>query len=117
MNPEEQLIKLIEGVSTLTAKVDSVQKSVDDMKTIAATVASHGNAIGKIEESLRRGNTKFDKLDERLNKIDARIDRLEREEGEKAKSILKTVSQYLLAAVLGAIVSNIPILIQSLAKQ
>ena len=116
MNQEEQLIKLIEGVSTLTAKVDSVQKSVDDMKTIAATVASHGNAIGKIEESLKRGDVKFDKLEARLDKMDARIDQMERAEGEKAKNVLKTVSQYLLVAVLGAIVSNIPTLIQSLAK-
>jgi DNA repair ATPase RecN len=115
MNVEEQLVKLIEGVSSLTTKVDSVQKSVEDMKTIASTVAAHGSAIGEIKESLLRGNKKFDKIDTQLEKVDERLDKLERADGEKAKITIKTIVQYLLVAVVGAIVSNIPIIINTLA--
>ena len=114
MNAEDQLIKLVEGVAALNTKVDSVQKSVDEMKEMSKTVAAHGTAIGKIEESLKRGQAKFDRLDLALEKIDARLDALEKADGEKAKTRLQTVGQYILIAVVGAIVSNIPTIINTL---
>ena len=114
MNAEDQLIKLVEGVAALNTKVDSVQKSVDEMKEMSKTVAAHGTAIGKIEESLKRGQSKFDRIDTSLEKIDSRLDALEKADGEKAKTRLQTVGQYILIAVVGAIVSNIPTIINTL---
>lgn len=114
MNVEEQLIELIKGVSDLNSKVDTVQKSVDDMKEMAKTIAAHGTKIGQIEESLKRGDAKFDKLDVKLEKVDARLDQLEKADGEKAKLKLQTVGQYVLIAVVGAIVANIPTIINAL---
>ena len=114
MNVEEQLIELIKGVSDLNSKVDSVQKSVDDMRDIAKTITAHGTAIGKIEESLKRGETKFDKIDSKLDKLEGRIDILEKAEGEKAKATISTVAKYVLVAVVGAILSSAPIIINSL---
>ena len=114
MNAEEQLIKLVEGVAALNTKVDGVQKSVDEMKEMSKTVAAHGTAIGKIEESLKRGEAKFDKIDTKLEKVDARIDALEKADGEKAKLKIQTVGQYVLIAVVGAILSNIPTIVNAL---
>lgn len=114
MNVEEQLIELIRGVSDLNAKVDTVQKSVDDMRDMAKTITAHGTAIGKIEESLKRGEVKFDKIDTKLDKVDARLDALEKADGEKAKLRMQTVGQYVLIAIVGAIVANIPTIINTL---
>lgn len=114
MNVEEQLIELIKGVSDLNSKVDGVQKSVDEMKEMSKTVAAHGTAIGKIEESLKRGETKFDKIDTKLDKVDARLDALEKADGEKAKLKIQTVGQYVLIAVVGAILANIPTIVNAL---
>lgn len=114
MNVEEQLIELIKGVSDLNSKVDTVQKSVDDMKEMAKTIAAHGTKLGQIEESLKRGDAKFDKLDAKFEKVDARLDQLEKADGEKAKLKLQTVGQYVLIAVVGAIVANIPTIINAL---
>lgn len=114
MNVEEQLIKLVEGVAALNSKVDGVQKSVDEMKEMSKTVAAHGTAIGKIEESLKRGEVKFDKIDTKLDKVDARLDKLEKAEGEKAKATVQTVAKYILVAVVGAILSCAPMIISNL---
>lgn len=114
MNAEEQLLKLVEGVAALNTKVDSVQKSVDEMKEMSKTVAAHGTAIGKIEESLKRGATKFDKIDAALEKLDGRIDTLEKAEGEKAKATVSAVAKYVLVAIVGAILSCAPMIISNL---
>ena len=116
MNVEEQLITLIKGVADLTSKVDSVQKSVDDMKEISKTVSAHATRIGQMEESLKRGTQKFDKVDAKLDRVDARLDALEKADGEKAKLKVQTVGQYVLIAIVGAIVANIPTIINALGK-
>ena len=115
MNVEEQLIELIKGVSDLNSKVDTVQKSVDDMKEMAQTISAHGTAIGKIEESLKRGEAKFDKIDAKFDKVDARLDDLEKMDGNKAKETVQTVTKYILVAVVGAILSCGPMIISALA--
>ena len=107
MNVEEQLITLIKGVSDLTAKIEEVQKSVDDMREMSKTVSVHATRLGQIEESLQRGNKKFDKIEDRLTI-------LEKAEGEKAKTRLQTVGQYMLTALVGAIIANIPTIINAL---
>lgn len=115
MNAEEQLIKLVEGVASLNSKVDGVQKSVDEMKEMSKTVAAHGTAIGKIEEGLKRGSLKFDKLETSIEKLENRIDTLEKAEGEKAKATIATVGKYVLVAVVGAILSCGPMILSALA--
>lgn len=115
MNVEDQLITLIKGVADLGSKVEDVRKSVDEMKEISKTVNAHATRIGQIEESLKRGAQKFDKLDTAIEKLDGRIDTLERAEGEKAKLKLQTVGQYVLIAIVGAIVANIPTIINALS--
>lgn len=115
MNVEDQLITLIKGVADLGSKVEDVRKSVDEMKEISQTVNAHATRIGQIEESLKRGTQKFDKIDTALGKLDGRIDTLEKAEGEKAKLKLQTVGQYVLTAIVGAIIANIPTIINALS--
>jgi predicted RNase H-like nuclease (RuvC/YqgF family) len=107
MNVEEQLITLIKGVSDLTAKVDSVQKSMDDMKDMAKTLTTHGNKIVQIETQYARLESKYDKLE-------GRVDQLEKADGEKAKATVQTVAKYILVAVVGAILSCAPMIISNL---
>lgn len=114
MNVEEQLITLIKGVSDISAKVDGLQKSVDDMRDMAKTISAHGTRIGQIEESLKRGNQKFDKIDSTFEKVDARLDQLEKAEGDKAKETIATVAKYVLVAVVGAILSCGPMVLNAL---
>lgn len=115
MNVEEQLIKLIDGVSSLTAKVDTLQQSVDAVKAISDRVTQHDSKLETIMTSLRRGNQKFDKIDAKFDKVDERIDKLESAEGNKAKDTLRTIGNYVLIAIVGAIVANIPNIINALA--
>lgn len=114
MNAEEQLLKLVEGVASLNTKVDGVQKSVDEMKEMSKTVAAHGTAIGKIEESLKRGSAKFDRIDATIEKLEKRIDVLEKAEGEKAKATVATIVKYVLVAFAGAVVANLSTIINTL---
>lgn len=114
MNAEEQLLKLVEGVASLNTKVDGVQKSVDEMKEMSKTVAAHGTAIGKIEESLKRGSAKFDRIDATIEKLEKRIDVLEKAEGEKAKATVAAIVKYVLVAFAGAIVANLSTIINTL---
>lgn len=108
MNVEEQLITLIKGVSDLSSKVDSIQRSVDDMREMAKTLTTHGTKIGQLEESLKRMETHLDKMD-------GRVDTLEKAEGEKAKATISTVGKYVLVAVVGAILSCGPMILSALA--
>ena len=114
MNAEEQLLKLVEGVASLNTKVDGVQKSVDEMKEMSKTVAAHGTAIGKIEESLKRGSAKFDRIDAMIEKLEKRIDVLEKAEGEKAKATVAAIVKYVLVAFAGAVVANLSTIINTL---
>lgn len=114
MNVEEQLIKLIDGVSSLTAKVDTLQQSVDAVKAISDRVTQHDSKLETIMTSLQRGNQKFDKIDVKFDKIDERIDKIENADANKAKDTLKTIGNYILIAIVGAVVANIPNIINVL---
>lgn len=115
MNVEEQLIKLISGVSDLNAKVDTLQQSMDTLKSVADRVTQHDTKLETIMTSLQRGNQKFDKIDTKLDRVDERIDKLENADANKAKDTLKTIGNYILIAIVGAIVANIPNIISALA--
>ena len=111
MNVEEQLIELVKVVSDLCPKVDTIQKAVEGVPQL---LQKHDTRLDQIEGSLARGNQKFDKIDNRFDKIDARIDKLEQADGDKAKNVLKTIGNYLLVALLGAVVASLPTIINAL---
>lgn len=117
MNVEEQLIKLISGVSDLNAKVDALQQSMDTLKAVSDRVTQHDTKLDQIMTSLQRGNQKFDKIDNKFDKVDERIDILENADANKAKDTLRTIGNYILIAIVGAIVSNIPNIINALGGQ
>lgn len=105
----DQMMLLIKSVGELAAKVDTVQVTLKDMKDIPLRLQAHDSRLQQIEESLKRGNQKFEKYDER-------IDALERKEGERSTDILKKIGYCALIAIVSAIISNIPTIIQTLAK-
>lgn len=113
MNVEEQLIELVKIVSDIVPKVDTIQKAVDGVPQL---LQKHDTRLDQIENSLQRGNQKFDKIAERFDKVDARIDKLEQADGDKAKSVLRTIGNYLLVAIAAAVLSNIPAIINVLGK-
>ena len=104
MNVEEQLIELVKVVSDLSPKVDAIQKAVDGVPQL---LQKHDTRLDQIESSLQRGNQKFDKIEARFDKIDTRIDKLEQADGAKAKNVLRTIGNYVLVAVVAAILANI----------
>lgn len=111
MNVEEQLITLIKGVSDLSAKVDSIQDSIKGMPQL---LQKHDTRLDQVEASLKRGQQKFDKIDAAYEKLEKRIDILEKAEGEKAKATVRTVIRYIGVAIIGAILANVPSIINSL---
>lgn len=104
---EEKILQLCEGVSSINAKIDTMQKDLDAVKVVQNTVTAHTTHLEQIDISLQRGNQKFQKMDDHLDKVDGRLDKLEQIEGEKAKSLIRTVGQYLLTAAIGFIISAV----------
>jgi septal ring factor EnvC (AmiA/AmiB activator) len=104
---EEKILQLCEGVSSINAKIDTMQKDLDAVKAVQNTVTAHTTHLEQIDISLQRGNQKFQKLDDRLDKVDGRLDELEQVEGERAKSLIKTVGHYLLTAAVGFVISAV----------
>lgn len=114
MNVEEQLIELVKIVSDIVPKVDTIQKAVDGVPQL---LQKHDTRLDQVEASLQRGNQKFDKVDARFDKIDVRIDKLEQADGDKAKNVLRTIGNYILVAIAGAILANIPNIVNALGGQ
>lgn len=114
MNVEEQLITLIKSVSDVSAKVDSIQDSIKGMPQL---LQKHDTRLDQIEGSLKRGATKFDKIESAFEKLEHRVDALEKADGEKAKATVRTVVRYIGVAIIGAIIANIPSIINSLGGQ
>lgn len=115
MELNDQLIELNKSVGTLTTKVDSMQKTLEEMRNMQLQVNTHDTQIDSMKLSLQRGEQRFLKIDEKFDKLGVRIDKLEQASGEAAKDTLKRIWQYVLIALMGAIVSNIPTIIQTLA--
>ena len=116
INVTEQLLTLVKSVGELTTKVDTIQQKLDEISKIQERVSSHDIKLDQITLSLQRGEQRFLKIDEKFDKMDVRLDRIERAEGDKAKDVLGRIWQYVLIALVGAVVSNIPTIIHSLTK-
>ena len=114
MNVEEQLITLIKSVSDVSAKVDNLQDSIKGMPQL---LQKHDTRLDQIEGSLKRGAAKFDKMDAAFEKLENRVDALEKADGEKAKATVRTVVRYIGVAIIGAVIANIPSIIASLGGQ
>ena len=116
INVTEQLLTLVKSVGELTSKVDNVQQKLDEIGKVQERVSSHDTKLEQIGLSLQRGEQRFLKMDEKFDKLDARMDKLEQAEGNKAKDTIQRIWQYILIAIVGAIIANIPTIIQSLSK-
>lgn len=113
MNVEEQLITLIKSVSDVSAKVDNIQEGIKGMPQL---LQKHDTRLDQIEGSLKRGQQKFDKIEAAYEKLEKRVDTLEKADGEKAKATVRTVIRYVGIALIGAVLANIPAIINSIGK-
>ena len=116
INVTEQLLTLVKSVGELTSKMDNVQQKLDDIGKVQERVSNHDTKLEQISISLQRGDQRFLKMDEKFDKLETRMDSLEQAEGNKAKDTMQKIWQYVLIALVGAVIANIPTLIQSLSK-
>ena len=116
--PDEQskLYALLEKVTAIETQtkfvsdnITSIDARLKKLEDKASNDIEQNLLLKGIKESLSRGNAKFEK-------IESRIERLERLEGDKAKETMKKVWQYILIAFLGAIISNLGTVVSWLAR-
>ena len=103
----EQLIEVLQHTSKLSTQLESVQATMADLMNRLEKVEDHGTKITLLEERmnnvdkmLRQGSEHFDKLDKEVNA-------LQDAEGDKAKQTLKSIWNYILIAIVGAVLSNL----------
>lgn len=104
---ESKILQLCEGVAAINSKMDAMQRDIDDVKKIQSTVSTHTTKLEQIDASLQRGNQKFSKIEDKMDKFDGRLDALEKAEGERAKSVLKTVGTYLLTSACSFVIAAV----------
>lgn len=104
---ENTIIELLRNTSKLTMQVQMLNEQIDHLSNIATNDIKQDQLISNIEESLRRGNEKFKRIDDRLTV-------LENEKNERARNILSIVWRYILTAIVGAIIANVGNIIAAL---
>lgn len=100
MDNNETLIQVLQITSKLSAQFETLNARLDKIESVATNDVRQDQRLTSIEESLQRGHTRFGNIEDRL-KV------LESAEGNKAKSVLKTVYSYLITAGLSFIITAI----------
>lgn len=118
-----KIMQLVEITTKLSTQMTGLKETMDNMNGRLSTLEQitkndleQDMKISQIKESLARGNERFRGQDERFDKLEARVDVLERADGEKAKNAWKTIWNYVLVALASALISNIGTIIQWLQK-
>ena len=104
---ENTIIELLRNTSKLTMQVQMLNEQIDHLSNIATNDIKQDQLISNMAESLRRGNEKFKRIDDRLTA-------LENEKNERARNILSIVWRYILTAIVGAIIANVGNIIAAL---
>lgn len=100
MNTDETLIQLLQLTSKLSTQVEAMDARMSKIESVVSNDIRQDERIASIEQSLRRGKDKF-------ANIESRLGRLEEADGNKAKSVLRTICNYLLTAGIGFILSAV----------
>lgn len=101
------LMDIMSTLSSVVAKVDLLTDKMNNLEILVANDAKQDMRLTSIEASLSHGSTKFERYD-------ARLEKLENAEGERAKATMSTVIKYLLTALVGAIVASGGTILQTL---
>ena len=111
-----RIIQLVEITTRLSTQMTGLKETMDNMngrlstlEQITKNVLEQDMKISQTKEQLAHGNDK-------MNALEARVDVLERADGEKAKNAWKTIWNYVLVALASAVISNIGNLLQWLQK-
>lgn len=93
----------------LKETMDNMNGRLSALEQITKNVLEQDMKISQTKEQLAHGRDK-------MNALKARVDVLERADGEKAKNAWKTIWNYILVALASAVISNIGNLLQWLQK-
>lgn len=100
MNEQDSLIQLLKVTERLGTQMDNIDKRLTKIEAVVTNDIKQDQRLASIEISLGRGNAKFQKIEDRLNK-------LEQAEGNKAKALWSRVLSYCITAFLGFIIALI----------
>lgn len=113
---DSKIIQLVEITTKLSTQMTGLKETMDNMNGRLSTLEQitkndleQDLKISHMKEQLAHGNDK-------MNKLEARVDVLERADGEKAKNAWKTIWNYILVALASALISNIGTIVQWLQK-
>lgn len=87
-------------LASLTEDVTEIKGQLKKFETLQEQQIKQNGQLTQMLERLQRGSEHFDRIDERLT-------RLELADGEKAKSLQKQIMGIVIAAVMGGIIGNI----------
>lgn len=94
------LQELLKVTSKLVGQVESIDKRMDKIESVVMNDVRQDERLSSIELSLKRGNDKFQALEDRINA-------LEDADGNKAKGVLKTTGSYILTTLLSFITAAV----------
>lgn len=100
METEGTLIQLLKITERLSEQVEQLDRRMSKIEDVVNNDVRQDQRLNSIEMSLKRGNEKFNRIEERLNI-------LEDADGNKAKTLLNKVASYLLTALLGFIAAAV----------
>lgn len=100
MDQENQILKLVETTSSMNAQLQTVIKTLDDVKEQLASV-------GTLAQNDEQQNKKIKELENKIKDLEERVKKLEETPGQHALAILKTVLKYVGTLALGGIVTAV----------
>lgn len=109
INIPEKLMQLVETTGKLSIQVDNLTTTVDKMNTKL-------DKMDKLVSNDSVQDTAIAKLTSDVVSIKARLDRLEREKGERARRIIVEILKYLGIACIGGVIANIKDIVGILFK-
>ena len=111
---EDKFIQLIETITENSVKLDTMvsnfgvlEERMMKLEALREQDIRQNEKIEHILLSLKSGSEHF-------SQIDKRLDILEKKDGENAKGTIRTIGGMFIAAIVGAIISNIGNIISSL---
>lgn len=96
----ERLTKVEERSKSNSHRLDKLEPIVDEIHTMSKTMVQ---LVGEVKHT----NDNVIKLDEKLDKMDARVDQMESLPGKKWNSMQEKISGTIISALFGAAVTGV----------
>lgn len=113
---EDKIMELLEKVTHIGTKVDSMETTMNDMNArltkleqIKASDVEQNLKIEQLQKDINHGS-------EKMKTLEKRVETLEKADGEKAKDVWKVIGGIALTLTVGAILSHLGDILQWLVK-